>query len=102
MIPVMVVSMMKGPYTLSLLRVQNVVHLWTVTDIFQGDTCPPDPAVVGIELTTYMKRALMTENYRVQKSLIILYLMKRLHTEFLINHLICIRKAINEGEFVHL
>jgi hypothetical protein len=47
--------------------------------MFQGDTwifAVPDPAVVGIILTTDMKRALITENYGVQKSLIILYPMK--------------------------
>jgi hypothetical protein len=28
----------------------------------------PDPAVVDIDLATHMKRALITENYGVQKS----------------------------------
>jgi hypothetical protein len=36
-----------------------------------------------------MKRALITENYGVQKSLIVLHPMKRLHTEILTNHLMC-------------
>jgi hypothetical protein len=48
-----------------------------------------DPAVVGIDITTDMKRALITENYGVHKSLIVLYPMKHLHTEFLevtLNH----------------
>jgi hypothetical protein len=80
-IPVTVESMKKGSYTLSLLRAQHV-HLWAVTNIFQEDTwifATPDPAVVGIDLTTDMKRALITENYGFQKSLIVLYPMKRLH-----------------------
>jgi hypothetical protein len=53
----------------------------------------PDPVIVG----TDMKHALITENYRVQNSLIILYPMKHLHTEFITNHLICIRKVLNDG-----
>ena len=54
------------------------VHLWAVMNMFQGGTwifAAPDPAVVGIDLTTDMKRALITENYGVQKSLIVLYAM---------------------------
>jgi hypothetical protein len=50
--------------------------------MFQGDTwilAAPDPADVGIDLTPDMKRALISENYGVQKSLIFLYLMKHLH-----------------------
>jgi hypothetical protein len=72
-IPVMVISKKKnGSYTLSLLRAQKYFHLWAVTNMFQGDIwifTAPDPAVVGIDLTTDIKRALITENYRVQKSL---------------------------------
>jgi hypothetical protein len=48
---------------------------------------------VGIDL----KRALITENYGVQKSLIVLYPTKYLHTEFLTNLLICIRKVLILG-----
>jgi hypothetical protein len=58
------------------------IHLWAATNMFQGNTrifAAPDPAVVGIDLTTDMKRALITENYRVQRSLIVLYPMKHLH-----------------------
>jgi hypothetical protein len=44
--------------------------------------------MVGIDLTTDMKHALLTENYGVQKSLV-LYPMKHLRIEFLMNHLIC-------------
>jgi hypothetical protein len=47
--------------------------------VLQGDAwifAAPDPAVVGIDLTTDMKRALFTENYRVQKSLFVMYLIK--------------------------
>jgi hypothetical protein len=39
------------------------VHLWTVTNMFQRDTrifAAPNPAVVGIDLTTDMRRALIT------------------------------------------
>jgi hypothetical protein len=57
------------------------VHLWAVTNMFQEDTwlfAAPDPAVVGIDLTNGMKRALITENYGVKKSL-------------------CIRKVMNDG-----
>jgi hypothetical protein len=39
------------------------VHLWIVTNIFQGDTwifAAPDVAVVGTDLITDMKRALNT------------------------------------------
>jgi hypothetical protein len=57
----------------------------------------PDPAGVGINLTTDMKRALITQNSGVQKSLIIFYPTKYLHTEFLTNHLTCIRKVLNDG-----
>jgi hypothetical protein len=60
--------------------------------MFQGDTwilVVPDPAVVGIDLATYTKRAVATEYYKIQKCLV-LYLMKHLHTEFLTNHLTCI------------
>jgi hypothetical protein len=50
--------------------------------MFQVDTwifAAPELAVVGTDLTTDMKRALITENYGVQKSLIVLYPMKHLH-----------------------
>jgi hypothetical protein len=48
-------------------------HFWAVTNTFQGDTWifgASDPD---------MKRALITENYGVQKSLIVLYPLKHLH-----------------------
>jgi hypothetical protein len=57
----------------------------------------PEPAAVGTDLTTDMKRALITENYAVQKSLIVSNQMKHLHTEFLTNRLICICKVLNDG-----
>jgi hypothetical protein len=41
--------------------------------MFQGGTwifAVPNPAVVGIDLTTDMNSSLITENYGVQKSLI--------------------------------
>jgi hypothetical protein len=44
-----------------------------------------------------MKRALIPENHGVQKSLIVLYSMKHLHTEFITSHLICMRKVLNDG-----
>jgi hypothetical protein len=74
-------------------------HRWAVTNIFQEDTwifAAPDPAVVGIGLTTDMKRAFITENYGVQKSLIVLYPMKHLYTESHPNHFIVIRKVLND------
>jgi hypothetical protein len=53
-VPVMVVSMKKkGLYILCLLRVQKHLHLWAVTNMFQGDTwifAAPDPVVVGIDM----------------------------------------------------
>jgi hypothetical protein len=55
------------------------VHLWAVTNMFQGVTwifAAPDPAVVGIVLTNDMKAAFITENCGVQKSLIVFYLMR--------------------------
>jgi hypothetical protein len=92
-VPVMVVCIKrKGPYTLSL--------LWAVTNMSQGDTrifAAPDPAVVGIDFTTDMKRVLVTENYVAQKSLIVLHPKKHLPTEFLMNLLICIHKVLNDG-----
>jgi hypothetical protein len=48
----------------------KLVHLWTVTNMFHRDTwifTAPDPAVVGIGLTTDTKRAFVTESYGVQK-----------------------------------
>jgi hypothetical protein len=42
------------------------VHLWAVTNIFQEDTrifAASDPVVVGTELTTDIKCALISENY---------------------------------------
>jgi hypothetical protein len=101
MIPVMVVFMKKkGLYALSFAEGPKHAHLWAVTNMFQEDTwifTAPDPAVMVTDLTTDKKRALITENYRIQKSLIVLYPMKHLHTEFLTNHLICIRKVLNDG-----
>jgi hypothetical protein len=50
-------------------------------NMFQEDRqtfAVPNPAVVGTDLTTVMKRALITENYGVQKSFV-LYPMKHLH-----------------------
>jgi hypothetical protein len=44
-----------------------------------------------------MKRALITENYGVQKSLIVFYPMQHLRTEFLTNHPICTRKVLHDG-----
>jgi hypothetical protein len=44
-IPVMVISMKKGPYTLFF--AEGAKHLWAVTNMFQGDTwisAAPDPA----------------------------------------------------------
>jgi hypothetical protein len=82
-----------------------MVLFWAVMNMFQGDPwifAAPDPAVVGIDLSTDMKRALITENYLVHKSLIVLYPMKHLRTEFLTNHLVCIRKVLNDGQFVRL
>jgi hypothetical protein len=76
------------------------IHHWAVMNMFQGDTwifTAPDSAVVGIYLTTDMKCALITENYGVQKSLIILYPTKHLHTEFFTNHLICFRMVLKDG-----
>jgi hypothetical protein len=68
--------------------------------MFQGDMwifAGPDPVVVGIGFTSDMKRALTTENYGVQKSLIVLYSMDHLHTEFLADYFICIRMVLNGG-----
>jgi hypothetical protein len=51
--------------------------------MFQGGPwifAAPNPAIVDIDLTNDMKRALITENYGVQKSLIVLYPMEDLHT----------------------
>jgi hypothetical protein len=76
------------------------VNLWAVTNMFQGDTwmfAAPNPAAVGIGITTDTKRALNIEIYGVQKSIIVLYPMKHLHTEFFTNHLICIRKMQTMG-----
>jgi hypothetical protein len=56
------------------------VYLWVVTNMLQGDTL--------------IFAALITENYRVQKSLIVLYPMKYLHTEIFMKHLICIHKVL--------
>jgi hypothetical protein len=73
--------------------------------MFKGDTwifAAADPAVVGIDPTTEMKRALITENYAGKKSLIILYPMKHLYTEFLTNRHICPRNELNDGWFVRL
>jgi hypothetical protein len=62
----------EGAVHFSLLRAQNTFFL-AVTNMFQGDTwifSVPDPAIVGIDFTTDMKRSLIAENYGVQKSLI--------------------------------
>jgi hypothetical protein len=90
----------KGPYTPPLLRAPKHFHLWAVTNMMQGDRwifVQPDPEVLVIDLTTDMKRVLITENYGVQKSLFVLYPMKHLHREFLTNQLICIREVLNDG-----
>jgi hypothetical protein len=58
-LPVKVVSPKKGPCAL-FAEGANHVHLWPVMNMFQGDTwtfAAPDPAVVGADLTTDMKRA---------------------------------------------
>jgi hypothetical protein len=68
--------------------------------MFQGDAwifAAPDPAVVGIVLTNYMKPTLITEIQAVRKSLIVLYPMNYLHEEFFTNHIVCIRKVLNDG-----
>jgi hypothetical protein len=68
--------------------------------MFHEDTwiiAAPDPAAVGINLTTDMKRALITENHGVRKSLIVLYPMNHLHAEFLTNHIIGFRKVLTDG-----
>jgi hypothetical protein len=52
-------------------------------NMFQGGTwifAAPIPAVVGTDFTTDMKHAIITENYGVQKSIVVLYPMKHLHT----------------------
>jgi hypothetical protein len=41
------------------------VHILALTNMFQGDTWIFDAPVVGIDLTTDMKRVLITENYGV-------------------------------------
>jgi hypothetical protein len=84
--------MKKGPYSFFAEGAKHV-HLWSVMNMFQEDTwilAAPEPAVD-------MKCAVITENYRVQTSLILLYPMKHLHTKFLTNHLICIHKVLNNG-----
>jgi hypothetical protein len=71
----------KGPYTLCWGR--KVLSLWAVTNMFQGETwifAAPNLAVVGIDFTTDMKCALITESYGVQKSLIVLYPIKYLQS----------------------
>jgi hypothetical protein len=80
-IPVMVVSMRKTGQSFFAEGAKHV-YLWAVTNMFQRFTwifAAPDPAVVGIDLITDMKRALITKNYGVQKSLIVFYPMKYLH-----------------------
>jgi hypothetical protein len=80
-IPLMVVSMKKkGPYILSLLRAQNTFTFGCQEHVpGRHVVVGPDPTVVCIDLITNMKCALITENYRVQKSLIVLYPRKHLH-----------------------
>jgi hypothetical protein len=97
----MVVSMKKkGPYTLSLLRVQNTLLLGCRENVPRRHVAfaAPDSTVVGVDLTTDTKRTAITEKYRVQKSLVVLYPMRHMHT----NHLICIREISNYGPFVRL
>jgi hypothetical protein len=80
-IPIMVISTKKGALHSFFAEGAKHFHLWAVTNMFQGDTwilAVLDPAIVGIDLTTDMKRSLITENYGVQKSLV-LYLMKHFH-----------------------
>jgi hypothetical protein len=83
-IPIMVASMKKKwPYTLSLLRAQNTFTFGLSRRCSKGNTwifAAPYPAVVGIDLTTGMKRAIITENYGGQKSIIVLYPLKHLLT----------------------
>jgi hypothetical protein len=48
-------------------------YIWAVANMCQGDTwvfAAPDPAGIGIDLTADMKRALITDNYGVKKSLL--------------------------------
>jgi hypothetical protein len=66
----------------SLLRAQNT-FTFGLSAIYSKETrifAAPDPAVVVMDLTTAMKRSLITENYGVQKSLIVLYVKKHLHS----------------------
>jgi hypothetical protein len=74
---VIVVAMKKGPYTLFAEGSKRVLPLGYHEHVPEGhvDFSCSRPAVVGIDLTTDMKRALITENYGVQKSL------SRRHTE---------------------
>jgi hypothetical protein len=68
--------------------------------MFQGDmwiSTAPYPAVLDFDLTTDMKGALITENYGIQKSLIVFYPMKHLLTSFLTNHHICIHEVLKDG-----
>jgi hypothetical protein len=89
----------EGSVHFSLLRAQNRFVFGAFTNMFQEHMwifAAPDPAVLDIDLTAAMKHAVITESYGVQKSLIALYPMKYLYTEFLTNHLICIRKELND------
>jgi hypothetical protein len=75
----MVVSMQKGPYTLCWGRkTRSPLGCHEHVPGRRVDSAP-DAAVVGIDLIFDMKRALITENYGVQKSLIVLYPIKHLH-----------------------
>jgi hypothetical protein len=94
----MVVSMKNKVRTLFAVDAKHV-QLCAVTNIFQEDArifAAPGPAIVVIDFTTDMKRALITEIYGVQKFLF-LYPLKRLHTEVFTNYLISIRKVLNDG-----
>jgi hypothetical protein len=91
-IPIMAVFMKKKwLYALSLLWAQNKFTFGLTR------TCSRETSGFSLSQTTDMKHALITGNYGVQKSFIVLYLMKHLRTEFLTNHLICICKALNDG-----
>jgi hypothetical protein len=93
-----------GMYTVSLLRAQNTFTFGLSRTCYRETRgfSLSQTSVVVIDLTTNMKLALITENYGVQKSLVVFYLMKDLHPEFFTNHLICIRKMLNDGQFVRL
>jgi hypothetical protein len=77
----MVASMKNKGRTLFAVGAKHVL-VCAVTNIFQEGTwifAATGPAIVVIGLTTDKKRALITENYGVQKSLIVFYPMKHLY-----------------------